>query len=68
MKPLRDEPRKMRKQEKHHKRPVRTTPGRKTLQRRADEVERYCRSAIDYDHPCNPFEVLRLLYGEERTP
>ena len=34
------------------------------LRQRVADVERYCRSAIDYDHPCNPHEVLRILYGE----
>jgi len=34
------------------------------LRQRVTEVERYCRSAIDYDHQCSPHEVLRILYGE----
>lgn len=39
--------------------------GLKTLRARTDKVERYCRSSIDYDHPCNPHEILRMLWGEQ---
>ena len=35
------------------------TVERDALREAIDKVEAYCRSSIDYDHPCNAYEILR---------